>query len=402
MTDKHIIQIHMLRSLPANMANIGNDGAPKWLNYGGSMRYRLSSQAVKAGVRKQFREFNLGVATRTAVLPELVRNFLLERGEDAGKAESIALKLAGAGKSAKKGKKAEEAEVDTDAGAEIVAEDGATPASADQDDQGDEEARGPVTTKTLYLLSDDDVRRLALHLSAKYNQGSRAFALAALDKLCEDFIEGDKLAPDVALFGRFSTDKFFRNVTAAVSMAHPFTTNSQRQQVDFFIAREEHELGVVPIPMVGELSFASGVYYYYASIDLGTLLENVPDVRRATTAAEAFLRAMVSPASVPSGKEHGMSVPTAPDLVVVEKVAYPLSYAPAFERSVWGVDGKSVMEVSAARLMEYIISARVKFGFDAEQKVLSMLGGIWQSDDTLDDLVRWAFEDMAALQESAA
>jgi CRISPR system Cascade subunit CasC len=385
-SENHIVQFHILRSLPANLANSGSDGAPKQMPYGGSQRTRLSSQSIKSRIRASsyFRDGSIPMATRTAALPELVRLELKAMGaDDDAMIEAIVGRITELGKESGNGKEKK---------AEEPADGGEAGEEAEAGKKGKEkDAPAFVNTKAAFLLAPHEPREIAEHFVRMYTAlGPAKFAKEDIGKLTSSFRSGGPLAGDTALFGRFSTSATLPVLEAAASFAHAFTSSASRPQIDWFNAREETEYGNREVTMIGEGQFATGCYYLYVNLDLDTLLDNLhgdPDMARSV--AEAFVRSLCSPQAVPAGKEHGMSVVVAPDLVVAEVVPYPLSYAPAFEKHVRPTDGLSLAEASAAALREYF--ARLETVYDdyqVERRVLSMLPGE-QLDETVKSLADW-------------
>lgn len=63
------IDFHALQTLPPSNVNRGEDGAPKSAVFGGKRRQRISSQALKAAQRRDFKDLlddsQLGTRTRT-------------------------------------------------------------------------------------------------------------------------------------------------------------------------------------------------------------------------------------------------------------------------------------------------------------------------------------------------
>lgn len=383
MNQPMLIQFHILRSLPVNLANSGQDGGPKTMQFGGVTRARLSSQSIKARLRASsfFRSGELPMSIRTAALPEYVRRELQAMGADEQMTAAIVEKLLGLGKK-EKPKKGE-----GDGKAE--AQDGVIEAEGQPADESAKET-GHANTKTINLVGAHEPREIALYFASLYDElGPKKFAATALDKLSEDFRGAGTRAIDAALFGRFSTSGLLDNVNAACSIAHSFSTHAARPQIDWFVAREESPFGDKANPMVGEQAFSSACHYLYANLDLRALVENLyGDVDLTKKGLAAFVQALISPQSVPAGKEHVMAVPVLPDLVMVELAQFPVSYASAFERPVRTQNGQSQAEASAEALKEYVANAEQKFGYRFERRVLSMLPS-WPSDETAQELVSW-------------
>jgi hypothetical protein len=250
-----------------------------------------------------------------------------------------------------------------------------------------------ANTKAAYLIAEHEPRDIARHFAHAYNTlGSAKFGGETFEAMAASFRTDGPLAADAALFGRFSTSGVLVTMEAAASFAHAFTTNATRPQIDWFVAREETELGDRANPMAGDQPYGSGCYVSYANIDLGTLLDNLQgDAELTKSVVAAFVSALTSSQAVPAGKQHGMAAPTLPDLVLFEAVYAPVFYGSAFEKPVRADGDLSLAEASAERLRAYIESAdkfRAPNEPPIERRVLSMLPN-WQSDETMSSLVEW-------------
>jgi CRISPR system Cascade subunit CasC len=86
--------------------------------------------------------------------------------------------------------------------------------------------------------------------------------------------------------------------------------------------------------------YSAGVFYRFASIDLGDLQKNTGDTADTRELAAAFLNAFIS--SLPEGKKTSTAAWTVPDLVYVTvRSDRPLSLAAAFEKPVRSRSGWS-------------------------------------------------------------
>ena len=80
-----LVEVHMLQNHAPSNLNRDDSGSPKEAVFGGFKRARISSQCLKRTVRRSdvFSEKMAGIlGTRTRMLPELVKNRLLEKGLD--------------------------------------------------------------------------------------------------------------------------------------------------------------------------------------------------------------------------------------------------------------------------------------------------------------------------------
>src|SRR5699024_4252599 len=79
---------------------------------------------------------------------------------------------------------------------------------------------------------------------------------------------------EVAMFGRMVTSDAFRNVEAAMQVAHAVSTNRVVLESDYFTAMDDMLTGEsmesTGSAMIGDTDYNSACYYIYASIDSDT------------------------------------------------------------------------------------------------------------------------------------
>jgi CRISPR system Cascade subunit CasC len=396
----HIMQFHVIRTLPVNNANSGEDGSPKKVPFGGSQRYRLSSQSIKARMRHSsfFRDGEIPMSTRTTALPELVKRELQTLGADETTIEAIVSKMvAGLGKEGKEGgkKKAKDAEP-TD--------------ESEMQDAGDTEAvngepeKKPAfaNTKAAFLVSPNEPIDIARHFLEMYaTLGHAEFEKAPMGKLTADFRGDGSLSADAALFGRFSTSGVLPRMEAACYVSHAFSVNYAPDMADFYASREESPFGDRSTTMIGDSPFATGTYYHHCALDLLTLVQNLEgNVELARKIASAFVEAILSPETVPSGKQHGMFAATYPDHVTVEAARTSVTYAPAFSTPIRANSDANLAQVAAQALADYIATLDKNFAPAPERKLFSMLPGSDGCSAT--ELAEWVASHVPDISTEAA
>src|SRR5271157_3684106 len=298
-----LIEIHMLQNHAPSNLNRDDTGSPKECMFGGVSRSRISSQCLKHSIRASpvFKQDMNGVAMgiRTRYLPELVRKKLLGMGIDehlADVAANVVVKLGKKDKSAAGGKE--------EAGEE--SEEKATEPDA-------EEEQKKLRTKQIMFLVDEEVQSIAEVMKAKLEEKGEAFGEIKgkeIDKLQTEIGEemSRTITPDVALFGRMITSSAFKDVEAAIQVAHAISTNRLEREFDFFTAVDDlQKKGEVMgqekgASMMGDVEFNSACYYKYFSLDCDQFVDNMagdkgtPDDRAAAIEMlekiiHAFLRA---------------------------------------------------------------------------------------------------------------
>lgn len=320
-----LLEIHLLQNHAPSNLNRDDTGSPKDCIFGGIRRARISSQCLKRSIRRSplFTEGLDGadLAVRTRRLADEVKKQLLARGLSLEMAEIAAAKATGFGN--KDGK----------------------------------EQPGGRTAQTMFL-SPADIRAVAdvLAEAAKEAKTPEAFKkVSAKDLQAKAELRGRRpLTPDIALFGRMITSEAFRDVEAALQVAHAISTNKMDHEFDYFTAvddlqatGEDEEKGA---DMIGDVEFNSACFYKYFSLDVDALVENLagpaPDrshsdyaeyqehLAQARTLARlvvaAFLRAAVF--TTPSGKQNTFAAHQLPAGILVEcrPERTPVSYANAF------------------------------------------------------------------------
>jgi CRISPR system Cascade subunit CasC len=94
------------------------------------------------------------------------------------------------------------------------------------------------------------------------------------------------------MFGRMTTSSPFKDIDAAVQVAHALSTHKVEQEFDYFTAMEDKpKPGAVGASFIGDVAFNSATYYKYINIHWEELVKNLGDHRDvAASAVEALLR----------------------------------------------------------------------------------------------------------------
>lgn len=383
-----LIEIHMLQNHAPSNLNRDDTGSPKDCVFGGVRRSRISSQALKRAIRRSpifSQELGIDLAVRTRKLPEQVQARLIERGLSADLGQIAAVKASGFGN--KDGKEQDEPE-----------------------------------TAQMMFLSPSDIDAVA---GVLYDEATKAASAKAFEKVSAKEMQKSALlkgwrpiTPDIALFGRMITSDAFRDVQAAVQVAHALSTHKMEHEFDYFTAvddlqdqnADEEDKGA---GMIGDVEFNSACYYKYFSVDVSALVENLVGtapgfkatpalvaeyaatrqaaIRLAQRTVPAFLRAAVF--TSPSGKQNSFAAHQLPDAILVEvrERPIPVSYANAFVKPT-GVGGsEDLVERSLIKLKEHVEQTTRKFSLSSAArfwfttKPIAIEGTT--ECDTLDDLI---------------
>lgn len=280
------VELHMLQNFAPSNLNRDDTGAPKDCDFGGYRRARISSQAIKRAMRREFSQRNLVDATRRGVRTKRL-------------SENVIHRLVAVGKDAEQ--------------ATIVANMAINTIGLKLPDAGDETKE----TKTQYLvfLGEQEIDRFTQTCLEHWDALSSGKTLTGAAKNAfTGQLDGGKAA-DVALFGRMIADLPERNVDAASQVAHALSTNKISAEFDFYTAMDDLKPDDNEgADMMGTVEFNSSCFYRYANIDLAQLATNLGDDDLVAPTLEAFLRASV--AAIPTGKQNSFAAQNPPSFVL--------------------------------------------------------------------------------------
>lgn len=344
------VDIHALQTLPPSNINRDETGSPKSAFFGGVQRQRVSSQAWKSVIRRDFESHldrsKLGVRTRLVADKVVARILDIAPEFDADSAEEAVIQAFTAVKNPKNNKKYVKLE------------------------RQEGEKR----------ISDRAVSSAALFLS---NQ--------QIDKLAQAIIEanGEKIPPkqvkemlntehgiEIALFGRMLADAPDFNVDAACQVAHALSVHGTEPDFDYYTAVDDVVRSAgdsTGASMIGTIEMASSTLYRYANINLEALITNLGDTSASVEATLAFVRAFVS--SMPTGKQNSFAARTLPDAVIVTvRNDRPISYVNAFEKAITEVEGRRV--VAARALASEAKNIEEAYGYEPVASYVLALGDL--------------------------
>ena len=317
------VDIHALQTLPPSNINRDDTGSPKSAFFGGVQRQRVSSQAWKSAIRRDFElhldRSKLGVRTRLI----------------ADKVVARILDLA--------------SEFDADAAEEAVK-------------QAFTAVKNPKNKKYVKLERQEGEKKISDRAVSGY---LILLSYQQIDKLAQAIIEanGEKIPPkqvkeilntehgiEIALFGRMLADAPDFNVDAACQVAHALSVHGSEPDFDYYTAVDDvvrSSDDATGAGMIGTIEMASSTLYRYANINLDALTTNLGDANVSVEATLAFVRAFIE--SMPTGKQNSFAARTLPDAVIVTvRNDRPISYVNAFEKAITEVEGR---RVAAARAL---------------------------------------------------
>ena len=277
------VDFHVLQTVPPSCINRDDTGSPKTAMYGGVLRARVSSQAWKHAMRKDFAENTpLDVGKRTKKAAELVKEQILALDPEQKKADKMAkdaLKHVNITSNDKKG------------------------------------------TDALVFISSAQAKALAeLAVEGCTND----------EKYEEAMIKNP--SADMVLFGRMVAQKASLKYDAAAQVAHSISTHAVKNEYDYFTAVDDCQTDSTGAGHLGTVEYNSSTLYRYATVNVMELAGQLGAAQTAETVrafGEAFLFSM------PTGKQNTFANRTLPDAVYVTlREDQPVNLCGAFERAV--------------------------------------------------------------------
>ena len=341
-----LYEIHMLKNYPPTNLNRDDTGAPKTCVFGGVTRGRISSQCLKRTWRTSdlFRtligEDNLGVRTRR--LPELVSDKLREMGVPDDYVKAVQTKLSGFGN--KTGKETKE---------------------------------GNITAQMIFF-APQDINAVAEAVKEKLNSCNTVKDVEKMKAQdLQSAVSNAQIRPvtlDIALFGRMVTSDAFRDVEAAMQVAHAISTNKVSVESDYFTAMDDllngESLEENGAGMIGDIDYNSSCYYLYASIDTELLKDSLKDADNAdqimSQALPALIRVMAY--TNPSGKQNSFAGHVMPSCMMIDckEQKIPASMVNAF---IDPVKGQDIVKESIQKLVNEVDMAERCFGLPVKERL---------------------------------
>ncbi|MBQ3681715.1 MAG: type I-E CRISPR-associated protein Cas7/Cse4/CasC [Succinimonas sp.] len=353
-----LLEFHMLKNFPPVNLNRDDTGAPKTCTFGGATRGRISSQCLKRSWRKsaifceEIGSENLGIRTRK--LPELVAERLLKMGFKPELTEAASKIIAAIGK-----KEAKE-----------------------NSKKPKEEEKSATATKQIIFYAPQDIDAVANAVKTLLDKCETVKDVQKIkSKDLEAVIEDADIRPitlDIALFGRMVTCDAFRNVEAAMQVAHAISTNRITVESDYFTAMDDllsgENMEEAGAGMIGDTDYNASCYYIYASIDTDTLKESLKFSEDADTIIKKAIPALLKAIAFtnPSGKQNSFAGHILPSCFMVEckERKIPVSLVNAFVKPVqgWGKDSDLIKD-SIQKLAEEADSIKNSFDLPATARL---------------------------------
>lgn len=275
---RKFLQIHMLTSYPPSNLNRDDLGRPKTAVIGGTNRIRISSQSLKRAWRTssifQEKVGNIEIGGKTGVRTKRLGEEIYKKLVDGGIKEKSAItwsrSIAGQFGAIKKEK---------------------------------EEYPQNLYIEQLAFISPEE-QKVVFELVDSLIQGNKEPSDEQLK-----ILRKENSAADLALFGRMLASSPAYNIEAAAQVSHSFSVQKVNIEDDFFTAvddlnKGEEEMGA---GHMGDVEFASGVFYTYINIDRDLLMKNLNGAGKVNQELWSnTIKALVEAAAkvAPTGKQN--------------------------------------------------------------------------------------------------
>lgn len=357
------IDLHVLQTVPPSNLNRDDTGSPKTAIFGGVRRARVSSQAWKRAMRRDFNNTlpEEEIGERTLVVAERVAADVAALNPDlADRAVELATKaLQAAGIKVKKEK------------AKLSG--------------GDEVER--AETGYLLFASRPQIRAMAELIVA--DPGSAPSKKDAQKALMSG------VSIDVALFGRMIADAPELNIDACAQVAHAISVHAVDNEFDYFTAVDDNAAEEnAGAGMIGTVEFNSSTLYRYATVNADELATVLGSAEAAAAAIASFTRAFAT--SMPTGKQNTFANRTLPDLVLLSvRQDQPVNLVGAFETPVSSPEGR--VQAATEALLHRATQLTEAYGSAPVAEMAVAVGGASTAIEaanvargSLDDLVELA------------
>lgn len=330
------LQFHMLTSFPPSCSNRDDTNRHKSCKFGNEGRLRISSQSLKAAMRR-----SLGSATNPAFdLSRRTKRLFVPIEE-----QLIA-----------EGATPEQARAATNA---------VLPVFGVFCDKAKADVLGKVPASAALVFASRREEEALLQICREVVEGSLD-EKEALKRAKKEAVGMCEEAGDIALFGRMIASSLEHNVDAALSISHAITTHGSFAETDFWTGMDD----LVPADrntaaMMNHNYFGSGVFYTYICVDLEQLYENLGrDKAAVRSLLPELVRciATVRPGGMVNSFAHN---PLAGYIEMTYGAPFAHNLANAFAT---GVEGTTLMETSIAVLREERDRYEACYGNAPEQR----------------------------------
>ncbi len=355
-SNSNFIDFHVLVSHPASSINRDQHGSQKTMVFGGEERARVSSQSLKQAIRTSaYFKQKLGTKSdRTRELGKLVNNYT----ESLKKHDFSVVRKT----------------IEILSGKESIEVDG----------------KGTIMPWT---LTEVDRACTIVAQGIKESLDDKQL-IKRLEKETKELKDALKGGVDIALYGRMVASGVLPSIDGALSVAHSFTTHIFKPEIDWFSAIDEftgNESGKLQSGHIDEANFGSGVFYRYASLNIGQLAKNLGVERKEALELASHIVTLLATIT-PSGKQKSFAAYNLADYVLVQFTNFPMSLANAFENPVKRERGGGYLQNSINALEGYVtkVVAAYEGIVETSQAVFSLEPSTLENKkNTIKDLQKW-------------
>ncbi len=351
MTDKNFLNIHVLISHSPSCLNRDDMNMQKSAVFGGVRRVRISSQSLKRAMRtSDYYKQHFEKSTRTRIFVDRIVKELQNGVEDE--------------------KQLKEIETTGLFLAAIV--EGKT--KPDDIKKFKREKDKPIETQVIPFHSQEMERlKELLKEAVKQSESKRITFLKNECKKIENE-EKSNISVDVALSGRMATSDLTYGIDGALSLAHTITTHQVDSEIDWFTAVDDlvEDSGDVGAGHLNTQEFGAGVFYRYASLNIGQLRKNLGGATRkeALKIAQHLIQMLAT--VVPTAKQHSHAAYNLADFVLVSFSDIPISAANAFEQPI-RKSNKGFLRPSIEAFQKYWQNIQKGYGLDEKSAHFNLL-----------------------------
>jgi len=329
MSNKNFVNFHILMSHSPSCLNRDDMGMQKTAIFGGTRRVRISSQSLKRALRTSaYYEDQFGKPSERTKQLTLLRDKYRELLKDkfsTSVIDTVLMAVAGV----KEIKELEE-KIKKGQGNDV-----------DRTKWEGTES-GAVAAWSVYEI--EKYCEMYMRLQAEHSD-DKAFQKAWEKETKKDsfkkFNDAFQNSVDIALSGRMATSGIMTSVDAALAVAHVITTHTVDGDLDWFTAVDDltQEAGETGSAHLDTQEFSAGVFYRYASLNLGQLQENLGEVSREKALEIAAHTLHMLATVIPDAKRNSTAADNPADFVCVALSDQPISLANAFEEPIKSKNG---------------------------------------------------------------
>ncbi len=362
MSDKNFINYHILISHSPSCLNRDDMGMQKTAVFGGVRRVRISSQSLKRAIRKSkyYATHFKNPSVRTKHL-----GWLLDKSK-----EELSDKYS--------------EEIITSVILEI---------SGVKDIQEDTKSGAVAAWSVSEIDKYCELYQKLKTENKNEKEFEKAWEKTTKKENFKKFNDAFQNSMDIALSGRMATSGIMTTIDAAMSVAHVITTHAVDGDIDWFTAVDDltREHGDTGAAHLDTQEFSAGVFYRFASLNIGQLQENLGKVDRDKALdIAAHLLHMIATV-VPEAKQNSTGAYNMADFACISFSDQPVSLANAFESPVKAAESGGFTQPSIDAFAEYKDKIYKGYGLQDDVgffslKDVSMEG---EKQDTLAKLEEW-------------